>query len=203
MIRLPRKLPSPRLLSLLLAAAAASCGGSGNPLENPGNISNPAGTSGSKLSFLYYQRCINPIFLAALPITLNGQTQLKTCSAAGCHDSLNGNGGAFRIIPTATQVNVAASTPDAIRLTDMYKNFYSTQGETIIGSPGASLLLNKPLLLGVLHAGGQVFANGQDANAQRMAYWITNPMPAGQDEFSPAGNSLFTPADATTGTCNG
>jgi hypothetical protein len=185
------------------ALVLAACGGSGNPLDNPASVQNPPASSGNRLSFLYFQRCVNPVFLAALPVTVNGSPALKTCAAAGCHDSAYGTGGAFRIIPSAATVDLATNTPDLVRASNMYRNFISAQAETSIGAPGASLLLEKPLLQGVLHGGGQVFADGNDANAKRISYWITNPMPAGQDELSPAGNNLFTPADANTGTCNG
>jgi hypothetical protein len=187
--------------ALCLAAVLASCGG-GSPLDNPAPVSNaPLGTSGQKLSYVYYQKCINPIFLARL----SGSAQAgNTCAGAGCHDNATGTGGAFRVIPSAQAVDVSnpANTPDAIRASDMYKNFYSAQGETVIGSPSESRLLNKPLLNGVLHGGGQVIASSQDPSAQLIQYWISHPVPQGQDEFSTAANSLFTPADANTGACN-
>jgi hypothetical protein len=191
------------LLALLAAGALGGCGGSGNPLDNPANVQNPLATGGTRLSFLYFQRCVNPVFLAALPVTVNGVPALKTCAAAGCHDHSYGTGGAFRIIPGATAVDLTTNTPAVVRASDMYKNFISAQAETNIGAPGASLLLEKPLLQGALHGGGQVFPDSSDANARRFSYWISNPMPSGQDELSPAGNNLFTPADANTGTCNG
>ena len=55
----------------------------------------------------------------------------------------------------------------------MYKNFYSAQGSSIVGVPKESRLLTKPLLLNVLHGGGQIFENEQDPNARLIAYWIT------------------------------
>lgn len=187
-----------------LCSLLAACGGSGNPLDNPASVQNPSATGGTRLSFLYFQRCVNPVFLASLPVTINGGTALKTCAAAGCHDSNLGTGGAFRIIAGASALpsSTVTTSADTVRASDMYKNFISAQAETSIGNPGASTLLDKPLLRGVLHGGGQVFLNTADPNAQRLAYWISNPMPTGQDEFSSAGASLFTPADADTGTCN-
>ena len=95
-----------------------------------------------------------------------------------------------------------ANTPDVIRQTAMYRNFYSSQGETLIGAPTASRLLNKPLVRTVLHGGGLIFADESDANARIIRYWITRPMPAGQDEFSTAAANLFAPADVNTGPCN-
>ena len=35
-----------------------------------------------------------------------------------------------------------------------------------------------------------------------IAYWISRPMPQGQDEFSTASNGMFTPAEPNVGTCN-
>jgi hypothetical protein len=100
-----------------------------------------------------------------------------------------------------------ANTPDVIRASDMYKNFFSAQGETVIGSPAQSLLLNKPQLLNVLHGGGLIFASNQDPNVKLMQYWISNPAPQGQDEFSTTTYStMFTPAfnpsSPNSSTCN-
>ena len=72
----------------------------------------------------------------------------------------------------------------------------------MIGAPLQSRLLTKPLTLNVLHGGGVVFADQNDANAKLIAYWIGRPMPQGQDEFSSAADSMFTPQDADTGACN-
>jgi hypothetical protein len=180
----------------VLAIALASCGGSGNPLDNPPNVDNPPGASGQRLAFAYFQRCINPIYLASIAGA--------TCAGAGCHDNTQGTGGALRVYPSAQVVDVTnpANTPDVIRATDMYKNFYSSQGVSVIGAPASSRLLNKPLVRGTLHGGGQIFLNEQDPNAQRIIYWISRPAPAGQDEFSPATWNMFTPADPNAGTCN-
>ena len=184
-----------------IALALAGCGGGSNPFDNPPDVANPASVGGQKLSFEYFQRCINPILLARLA-PLQGGTATNTC--ANCHDNVTGTGGALRVVPTAALVDLPslAGTPDAVRATDMYKNFYSAQGSSIVGVPKESRLLTKPLLLNVLHGGGQIFENEQDPNARLIAYWITHPMPQGQDEFSAAGNALFTPPDAATGACN-
>ena len=51
-------------LALAFAAASAllgGCGG-GSPLDNPPDIQNGAQSGGRKLSFAYFQHCINPIF---------------------------------------------------------------------------------------------------------------------------------------------
>jgi hypothetical protein len=186
-----------------LAAALAGCGGS-SALDNPGDVQNPATSGGEKLSFVYYQKCINPIFLAQLRVNQNGVISTNTCASAGCHDTVSGTGGAFRVIGAAAAVDLAspANTPAAVRNTDMYKNFYSSQGSAIIGAPQQSRLLLKPLVATVLHGGGLIFENDQDPNAQRIRYWISRPMPRGQDEFSSAANTMFTPPDPNVGTCN-
>jgi hypothetical protein len=187
------------------AAAAlllAGCGG-GGPLDNPPLVDNPAGTSSQKLSFAYYQRCINPIFLAELRTTINGVVSTNTCAGAGCHANATGTGGAFRIIPEAAAVTLPTPpfTPDAalVRATDMYKNFYSAQGEVVLSAPAQSRLLAKPQLLNVLHGGGLIFENASDPNLKRIQFWITHPQPQGQDEFSTTNhNVLF----SSTGACN-
>ena len=186
-----------RGLFLLALTMLASCGGSGgNPLGNPPNVSNPGGTTGQKLAFAYFQRCINPIFFT--------QIGTNTCGASGCHDNINGTGGALRVIPGAQVIDVtnAANTPDVIRASDMYKNFFSAQGQVLLASPQDSRLLNKPLVRGVLHGGGQIFASDQDPLVKLIEYWITHPAPLGQDEFSTTTYSMFTPADPNAGTCN-
>jgi hypothetical protein len=199
-----------RLLAAALGAGLATgllagCGGGGdNAFGNPPTIENPPSTAGGKLSFAYFQRCINPILLAQLQVHAGGVTSTNSCAGSGCHNGTNGTGGALRITPTTQTLDLSdpANTPEVIRASDMYKNFYSSQGVTVLGAPDSSLLLNKPLLKGVLHAGGLIFDNAQDANAKLIAYWISHPAPAGQDEFSAAGNSLFTPPDPNTGSCN-
>ena len=191
--------------SCLLALGLAACGGGGsNPVGNPPEVSNPAGSTGQKLSFAYFQKCINPIFLARLQINIGGAISTNTCAGSGCHDNNTGTGGALRVVANAQLVDLTnpANTPDVIRGTDMYKNFYSAQGSVVIGSPTQSRLLAKPLVLNVLHGGGLIFENAQDPNAKLMQYWMTRPVPNGQDEFSTANYSMFTPADPTTGTCN-
>ena len=54
----------------------------------------------------------------------------------------------------------------------------------------------------VLHGGGLIFSSEQDPNVKLIRYWISRPMPQGQDEFSSAAKSMFTPADPVTGSCN-
>jgi len=160
------------------------------------NVENPPVTGQQKLAFAYFQRCINPIFFT--------QFGPNTCGASGCHDNVNGTGGALRLFPGAQVVDVTnpANTPDVIRAGDMYKNFISAQGQVVISAPTQSRLLNKPLLRGVLHGGGQIFASDQDPHVKLMEYWITNPVPLGQDEFSTATYNMFTPPDPNAGTCN-
>jgi len=193
------------LAGLCAAMALASCGGGGNPFDNPPDVNNtPSGVGGQKLSFAYFQRCINPIFLAQLQINVNGVISTNTCAGSGCHDNTTGTGGAFRVVTAAQPLDVtnAANTPAVIRASDMYKNFYSAQGEVVFGSPAQSRILAKPRLLNVLHGGGLIFENDQDPNVRLIQYWINHPVPSGQDEFSSANYSMFTPADPNTGACN-
>ncbi len=192
------------LLAATFLIGLGGCGGSGDPLDNPPDVGNTGAGGGQNLSFAYYQQCIFPIFLAALPNPLNGGATTNTCASSGCHDDATGRGAAFRIVPTASAIPTAANQPwnlseatAQIQASDMYKNFISTVGVVIVGSPAQSLLINKPLLRGVLHGGGLIFASAQDPNVQQMEFWISNPMPAGQDEFSQAASSLF----AAGGSC--
>ncbi len=192
------------ILGAALATGAAllvACGG-GGALDNPPNLANPPGVSGQKLSFAYFQRCVNPVLNQPLPVTLNGSTSLNTCASAGCHDNSTGTGGALRLLGQATAVNAATLSADAIRATDMYKNYYSSLGESVVGAPDQSRMLNKPLVRGVLHGGGLIFENTSSREAQLIRYWISRPMPQGQDEFSAAANTMFTPPDPATGACN-
>jgi hypothetical protein len=195
---------------VIAAALLAGCGGGGDPLSNPGSVQNPTTTGGATLAFPYFEKCIFPIFLKQLPITQNGVTSTNTCAGAGCHDSNTGTGGALRVIVAATPIAdadlTAAATDSAtattIRASDMYKNFYSAQGVTVFGSPIQSRLFDKPLVLNVLHGGGRIFTSEDDPNAKLISYWISHPVPKGQDEFSSSSYSMFTPADPATGTCN-
>lgn len=176
------------VITLILSLGMAACGGGGsNPLDNPAAISNPASVTGQRLSFAYFQKCINPIFDKQLLIQSSGSTSTNSCAGSGCHDTAVGTGGAFRVVPQAQalDLNDVANTPDVIRASAMYKNFYSAQGEVVAGSPTQSRLLAKPLLLNVLHGGGLIFESATDPNALLIQYWISHPAPVGQDEFSP------------------
>lgn len=162
------------------------CGG-GSPLGNPPNVNNEEARGGQSLSFAYFQRCINPIYIAQLPIP--GTATTNTCAGSGCHDNAAGTGGAFRIIPSAGTVNLdpmmgPVPTPDEIRATDMYKNFYSSQGEVVFTAISQSRLITKPLVRNVLHGGGLIFETDLDNNVRLLQYWMTHPTPAGQSEFS-------------------
>lgn len=184
----------------LAAIFLASCGG-GSPLSNPPDIVNdPASMQGQRLSFVYFQKCIDGIFDAKLPITQNGVVSINSCAASGCHDTVNGTGGALRVVPSAAQVDLAnaANTPEVIRTSDMYRNYYSAQGMTIVGAPAQSRLINKPQVNGTLHGGGLIFDSPSDPNLKLMSYWISHPMPQGQDEFSGAASAMF---DSQTGNC--
>jgi len=198
-------LKSRTFAALALAALLGACGGGGsNPFGNPPSVENAPGTGGQKLSFAYFERCVYPVFQAQLPIHQGNVSSINTCAGSGCHDNTNGTGGSFRVISNAAVVDVTdpANTPDVIRATDMYKNFYSASGAVVLGSPTESRLLNKPLVNGVLHGGGIVFDSPDDPNAKLIAFWISRPMPAGHDEFSPSADNLFTPPDPNTGSCN-
>ena len=186
-----------RLLPLAFVLLVASCGG--------GTIDNEAGgPTSARLSFVYYQRCIEPILQAQLDVNIGGEISRNSCAGSGCHSNTSGTGGALRIVPGAAPVDLsdAANTPDVVRTRDIYKNFYSAQGEVVPGNPGGSRLLNKPLVRNVLHGGGLIFESEADANARRIAYWINRPAPEGQDEFSSSADSMFTPPNPATGTCN-
>ena len=166
-------------------------------------VSNPQSTQGNQhLSFAYFQKCIDPIFLTQLQS--QGSATTNTCAGGGCHDTVTGTGGAFRLVGAAPQLDVSdpANTPDVIRASDIYKNFYSAQGMVVVGNTSQSRLVVKPLVQSVFHGGGQVFPNENDPNIKLIKYWITHPAPLGQDEFSTATYTMFTPADPKTGTCN-
>jgi len=201
---MPDTLKPRTLAAFALAATLGACGGGSNPFGNPPSVENPPGVGGQKLSFAYFEHCVYPVFQAKLPIHQGNVSSINTCAGSGCHDNVNGTGGSFRVISNAAVIDVAdpANTPDMIRATDMYKNFYSAQGAVVLGSPTESRLLLKPLVQGVLHGGGIVFDSVDDPNAKLIAFWISRPMPAGHDEFSPSANNMFTPADPNTGACN-
>ena len=63
------------------AALLASCGG-GNPLSNPDSIQNPGQTTGQKLSFIYFQKCVNPIYSLQLQVNQNGSRPPTPAPAA-------------------------------------------------------------------------------------------------------------------------
>jgi hypothetical protein len=198
--------------AVLFVAGLTACGGSGSgdPLTNPPLVSNSPGAAGqSSLSYAYFQRCVNPVFIEPLPITLNGVPTTNSCSNAGCHANATGSGGAFRIIPSATPLIVAdpatglaGSTTAAIQASDMYKNFISAQGEVVINTPTQSLLVEKPLLLNVQHGGGRIFDSEQDPHVQIFEYWISHPTPAGTGEFDTSSYSqYFANGDPNAGAC--
>ena len=190
-------------LSIALLGTLAACGGSSNPLGNPPVVSNPQSTQGNQhLSFAYFEKCINPIFLAQLQS--QGSATTNTCAGGGCHDTVTGTGGAFRLVAAAPTLDVSdpTNTPEAVRATDIYKNFYSAQGMVVVGDTDNSRIIVKPLVLHVFHGGGQVFPDENDPNVKLLKYWITHPAPKGQDEFSTATYTMFTPADPATGMCN-
>ena len=189
-----------RLAGLMAVGVLVGACGGGGPLGNAPTIGNPPVEGGQKLSFVYFQKCVNPVLIAQLALPAGGT---GTCASSGCHDNVNGTGGAFRTVATAAVVDLAnpANTPDVVRQSEMYRNFFSAQGSTLIGSATQSRLVNKPLVRGVLHGGGLIFATAQDPNLKLIEYWISRPRLAGQDEFSSAAD-MFTPNDPATGACN-
>ena len=73
----------------------------------------------------------------------------------------------------------------------------------MLGIAAQSRLLAKPLVQGVLHGGGLIFDERATIRTRKLIkYWISRPVPQGQDEFSDAADTMFTPADPQTGTCN-
>ena len=186
-------------LALALATTLAACGG-GNPLDNPPLVDNALADGSQLLSFAYFQRCIQPIFTTPLPV-LDGSGATNTCASAGCHQDGRSTGGALALDPSATLQDGA--TPAAtVRASAMYRNYLSARSTAIPGAALQSNLLRKPLVLNLLHGGGQVFANTDSVQAQRIAYWIAHPLPEGQDEFSPSADALFNPPDSASGACN-
>lgn len=203
MSRSPARTPAhPLAAAVLLALSLLSggCGG-GSALDNPDNVSNPPGALGQKLSYAYFQRCVNPVLNRPLRVNIGGVITTNTCAAAGCHDNSSGTGGALRLFGGAPAVDPTLA-PATVRASDMYKNYYSSLGETVVGNPDQSRLMNKPLVRGVLHGGGLIFERADSDEAKLIRYWINRPMPQGQDEFSAAANSMFSPADPATGACN-
>ena len=67
--------PTRATLSTFLATTAAAlltaCGG-GGALDNPPDVANPPGEQGQKLSYVYFQRCVNPVLNAQLRVVING-----------------------------------------------------------------------------------------------------------------------------------
>jgi hypothetical protein len=189
-----RSMTKTMFASAVAAAMLGACGGG-----NPPDVVNTPGGGGQNLSFAYFQKCVNPALVAQLALPAGGN---GSCAASGCHDNAVGAGGAFRMQASAAVVDLGATAPDAARLTEMYRNFYSAQGSSVLGAPASSKMLTKPLVQGVFHGGGQIFADANAPEARLIAYWISRPMPQGQDEFSSAADSMFTPADAATGSCN-
>ena len=50
--------------------------------------------------------------------------------------------------------------------------------------------------MNVLHGGGQIFPNDQDPNVKLIAYWISHPVPLGQDEFSATAYGISAAVDS-------
>lgn len=196
-------MPAAALAAGLIASVAGCGGGDSNPFGNPPLVANARVGGGQSLSFEYFQHCVYPVLVARLPITQNGVTSVNQCSSSGCHDIVNGTGAALAVVNGAAPVSTIAPGFDAAatRVGDMYKSFYSAQAAAVVGAPQDSRLLNKPLVRKGFHGGGLVFAGADDPNARILAYWITNAMPLGQDEFGAAGLALFSAQPPSSASC--
>lgn len=165
-----------------------------SPLSGCDPVENTPGSPTGTLCFDYFQRCVYPLALdAALPIDRNNDgvfEAINTCSASGCHQEPGTSGGALRVAPGLTPVDLNTMTVDQVRATTLYATFKSVTGSADIDSPRQSNLLRKPLVE-VSHGGGRVFASDQDSAARQLLFWITNRAPAGGDEFSAQCASLF------------
>jgi hypothetical protein len=53
-------------------------------------VANPPGATGQKLSFAYFQRCVNPVLNLPLRVNIGGVITTNTCAAAGSHDNASG-----------------------------------------------------------------------------------------------------------------
>jgi len=189
----------------LVASMLVACGGDGgNRSTTRRRCRTPSRTSGQKLSFVYFQKCVQPVFLKQLQINQNGVISTNTCAAAGCHDNATGTGGAFRLLGNAQPVDMAnpANTPDVIRTTDMYKNFYSVAGRGGVRGAAVEPAADQAADAQCTARGRAHLPERSDPNVMLIRYWISRPMPQGQDEFSSAANSMFTPADPNAGICN-
>lgn len=131
------------------------------------------GPLGPALCFDYYQRCINPIFEALLPIDYEPDGNIdavNTCAASNCHRNPGSAGGSLKITPGAAIIDLVSEDPVG---TPMYGNFLSAKGNTDVTSPGQSFLLLKPRVA-VLHGGGRVFFSEADSEYQHILYWVSN-----------------------------
>jgi hypothetical protein len=108
---------------VLAAATLAACGG-GGALDNPDDVSNPDGHRRPKLSFTYFQACVQAVLATPQPGPMAGS---NTCAAGGCHDNVSGTGGALRLLGGAARWTRRRGRR-AVRASDMYKNYYSSLG---------------------------------------------------------------------------
>jgi hypothetical protein len=176
--RLPLRRTRPAWAGVCAAVATALAAGCGGAIDN-----NPETSGRQELSFPFYQRCVEPILVTPLPIP--GTSTLNSCAASGCHDNVNGTGGSLRLRAGATVVPNPGSLPEGqVTSTDMYRNYYSTQGAVAFGAIRSSRLLTKPLVQNTLHGGGLIFESESNPNVQVLLDWMTHPVPTGQSEFS-------------------
>jgi hypothetical protein len=148
-------------------------------------VANPPGASGQKLSFLYFQRCVNPVLNTPLPVRIGGNTTTNTCAAGGCHDNVSGTGGALRLLGSAAPVD-ASALPDA-RARQRHVQ------ELLLIARGKRGRQSRPEPPAEQAAGAQHTARGRPGlrdggrpiAAQLIRYWINHPMPAGRTNSAP------------------
>ena len=151
-----------------------------NPLDNPPTVSNPtAHRQTSSCPSPTSRSCINPIFLAQLPIhsaTARLDQHLRRRRVA----TTTPTAPAARFVSCPTRSRSTspnpANTPDVIRASDMYKNFYSAQGDG-----GDRLADAEPRCSpsrwcnGVLHGGGLVFETAQRSRTRKLIAVLDQP----------------------------
>lgn len=192
------------LATALASLALGGCGGDAGPTELP-PIANPDTPPGPRLSYAYFQRCVYPILTTPIVLnTGNGVTRITTCSASGCHGDAPGTGGALKIEPVASPLqllNPLVTVAD-IRASPMYRSFLSAERQARPRNPDLSPLVTKPLEQNIAHVGGKNFNDALDPGMRRILYWINNPAGDAQDEFNPSTYAMFTPANPDVGNCN-
>ena len=186
-------------------AALGACGGGIEPASATPRGREPAATPGSQqLSFAYFQKCVYPIFLAQLQI--QGQRELdQHLRRLGLPRqrhrhrrrlSLDRQRAAARPRPTRPTRPTSSARATCTRTSTRRRaRWCSARRRRAACSPSRWCSTCCTAAAGLRQ-------RPSDPNAKLITYWITHPVPLGQDEFSSAANSMFTPADPNTGTCN-